>query len=124
DQVVGARRADLAYLGRSCRRGECDCCGAPVDLEHDAFRIGEERAAERRKRLRQEGEALALPELRARPAAQTEPAAPGRVHRLGSSRDELDGAPVCLLGGAAPRDEAVALEQDGTGGRMRVEELG
>ena len=77
DQVVGTRRADLADLGGSCRRGERDRGGAPVDLEHHAVRIGEERAAERGKRLRQEGEALALPELRARPAAEAELAGSG-----------------------------------------------
>ena len=47
DQVVGARRADLAHLGRAQRGGERDRLGAAVDLEHEAGGIVEKGAAER-----------------------------------------------------------------------------
>src|SRR5439155_15715816 len=55
DQMVGAGRADLAYLGCPRRGGERDRLRASVDLEHDAVRVGEEGAAERGKGSNQEG---------------------------------------------------------------------
>ena len=55
DQVVGARGADLAHLGRANRGRECDGMRAAVDLEHDAVRVREECTAERGKGSREEG---------------------------------------------------------------------
>ena len=46
DQVVGARCPDLAHLGCAAGRCERDCFRAPVELEHDALGVCEQRTAE------------------------------------------------------------------------------
>ena len=75
DQVIRAGRADLAHLGRAVGRRERDRLGALVDLEHEPLGVGQERAAERGERLRQEGMCSSLPELRDLSAPQPEPSA-------------------------------------------------
>ena len=124
DQVVGTRRADLADLGRAHGRGERDRLGAPVDLEHEPVGVGEERAAERGKGLREEEIDTPFVALRDLPAAQAEPALRRRLDRARGARDELDRGLVALVTARAPGDEAVLLEQDGARGRLLLEELG
>ena len=73
DQVVGARRPDLAHLGRARRRREHDGLGAPVDLEDDPVRVLEQRAAERGQRVCEEHVRGDVAELGHLPAAEPEP---------------------------------------------------
>ena len=54
DQVVRARRADLADLGVRLGRGEGHRLRAPVDLEDHAVRVLEQRAAESREGAEEE----------------------------------------------------------------------
>ena len=93
DQVVGARRADLAHLGRARRGRERDGLGAAVDLEHDAVGVGEQRAAERGERLRRGGR----PRVASPSSATLRPPSPKRPSPAASiasrgARDELDRA--------------------------------
>ena len=123
DQVIGARGADLAHLRRANRRGECDGLRAAVDLEYDAVRVSEERAAEHGKGPHEEGFGIAFPGLRDLCAAEAESAVCRAVERAGGARYKLDRASVALIRRLAPRHEPVLLKQDRSRGRIRLEQF-
>ena len=124
DQVVGARRADLAHLGRARGRRERDGlrrCGRPRARRPSASASSAPRSAGR-----DCDEEARPPSLPAAPPtfgpAEPEAAAGGSSIARGSARDELDRRLVALLAGLAPGDEPVLLEQNGARGRVLVEQ--
>ena len=110
--------------GVAGRGGEGDGLGTAVDLEDHPVGAVEQGAPQDGERGGEEGVGLLVPGRgHPRPAEPEAPRA-GALDRLGGAGDDLDRAPVALLAGLAPGDQAVALQQHGPGRGVGVEQVG
>ncbi len=118
DRVVGRGRSDLGDARRVDRRDEVGDLGRVVERHHDATIAAEQAAEPGRHRQRRRAARRRL--RNGHPRSAEEPPAPLPLgdRRLGAS-DQIDRRLVGLAHRGAPRDRAVALEQE----RFRVRPL-
>ena len=121
DQVIGARRADLADLGRATGRREGNGLGTAIDLKHHWMPASRQRSPQDGKRTDEKCVRDGLIN-RGDPLPPEAEAPAGRpVNRSRRAGDELDRAAIALFPCLPPRHETVLGEQNGLRSRVRFE---